>query len=119
METRFWSKVDKSSDCWVWTAATSADGYGLISRPGHSTGYLLSHRYSAMLHFGMFDSRLKVCHSCDNTRCVRPSHLFLGTHADNMRDMGRKGRSHFQKNPHAAAENGRRGRGSKHIREST
>jgi hypothetical protein len=72
----FWSKVDKSGDCWIWTAARRGLGYGNY-RAGNRT-------YTA--------SRLSFLHSCDNPPCVRPSHLFAGTHADNMRDCVAKGR---------------------------
>ena len=116
MTERFWSKVNITDTCWEWTAARHSDGYGIIARPGHGTGWLLAHRYSAMLHFGMFDRRLQVLHHCDNPPCVRPEHLFLGEHGVNMRDMVAKGRHIFQTNPEVAAARGRMGKGVPHKR---
>lgn len=87
---RFWSKVQKGDGCWIWTAAVNTYGYGMISiklRPR------LAHRYSYELVNGPIPPGLLACHTCDNHRCVRPDHIFLGSHADNSADMVRKGRS--------------------------
>lgn len=92
MEERFWAKVDKSSDpngCWIWTAWTSSEGYGVIGQPG-GLRKMYAHRYSAALHFGMFDQRLLVLHHCDNPPCVNPGHLYLGTKSDNGKDFHRR-----------------------------
>ena len=94
---RFWDKINKTDSCWIWSASTTR-GYGRLMIKKNVT--IAAHRYSAMLHFGMFDSRLLVLHKCDNPACVNPEHLFLGTEKDNMVDMVSKGRSFGQKKTH-------------------
>ncbi len=86
---RFWAKVDTSGECWLWTACTKRDGYGRI---WHRGKVAIAHRVAWELERGPIPEGLFVCHHCDNHRCVRPDHLFLGTQADNLQDMTAKGR---------------------------
>lgn len=82
----FWAKVQKTDSCWLWTAALNKDGYGVY---GRGEG---AHRYSYRLAFGEIPSGKLVCHRCDNPRCVRPEHLFVGTQKDNIQDALSKNR---------------------------
>jgi hypothetical protein len=89
---RFWRFVEKSEGdgCWLWTSCRVRSGYGAFGVNGKK---LAAHRVSYEMHFGPILDGLWVLHRCDNKHCVRPDHLFLGTHEDNMRDMASKGRA--------------------------
>lgn len=89
MVDRFWSKVDKSGDCWLWTASRSVKGYGRFSNEGRRHQ---ANRVAYEMAHGPIPDGMLVCHHCDNPPCVRPDHLFLGSHAENMLDMSTKGR---------------------------
>jgi hypothetical protein len=91
-DERFWAKVDRTGDCWVWLAGKGRGGYGRLSRAGLSPQYRLAHRHSWELAYGPIPDGLHVCHRCDNPPCVNPAHLFLGTDKDNLDDMRSKGR---------------------------
>lgn len=92
LEERFWKKVDKSAgpdECWPWMAARLPRGYGITSINRKNR---LSHRVAYALTHGDVPTGFFVCHSCDNPPCCNPSHLWVGTQMDNMKDMSRKSR---------------------------
>ena len=93
LEERFWEKVDiqKQENCWNWVASKYSKGYGIFVNNSHHIG---AHRMSWILSHGEIPEGMFVCHKCDNTSCVNPSHLFLGTNQDNMTDMVQKKRSY-------------------------
>jgi hypothetical protein len=85
----FMGYVRKESDCWIWTGSLDHDGYG---RFWLNSKTIQAHRVAYLLFCGEIDTGLWVLHSCDNPPCVKPDHLFLGTHQDNMDDKSMKGR---------------------------
>jgi DNA-binding CsgD family transcriptional regulator len=91
IDERFWSKVERHpTECWEWRGHRDRGGYGSFSIDGKER---IAHRVAWRETRGYIPDGLHVCHHCDNRGCVRPSHLFLGTRSDNMRDMVQKGRN--------------------------
>jgi hypothetical protein len=93
---KFWSKVDRSggaTSCWLWKKGRFDDGYGhyAICRNGRIKSYR-AHRYAYLIERGDIPSGALVCHRCDVPLCCNPSHLWLGSPAENIQDAQRKGR---------------------------
>ena len=113
LETRFWRSVERIPEhsCWEWVGARNQDGYGVISVGGRRSPQERAHRLSWRLHYGEIPAGMLVLHRCDNSSCVNPDHLFLGTQADNMRDKIQKGRARypFREMPGLASRAGRAG----------
>jgi len=86
---KFWSKVDRSGECWIWMGGLNPSGYGVFY---YQNTKILAHRFAFAEANGEIGGGLIVCHHCDVRPCVRPSHLFSGTHEDNRHDAIAKGR---------------------------
>nr|DAZ39094.1 MAG TPA: homing endonuclease [Caudoviricetes sp.] len=86
---RFWTKVDKSCDCWTWQAGTNSQGYGKMRLRGK---IVLAHRLAYALAYGECPAGLQTDHICHNTLCVNPAHLHLVTNQQNSENrVARKG----------------------------
>lgn len=94
---RFFSKINvypgqgPNGDCHEWTEACCWSGYGQFKRT-RSSKMVNASRMAWELTHGDIPEGMEICHHCDNRKCCRDEHLFLGTHAENMADMSRKDR---------------------------
>lgn len=87
----FWSRSVPvpETGCRVWTRSRLLDGYGSLRWQKKSAR---AHRVAWEITYGTVPPGLSVLHKCDNPSCCNPEHLFIGTQADNVRDMVAKGR---------------------------
>lgn len=97
MEERFWSKVNKTSECWLWTGSCNRDGYGGFRVEEKTIG---AHRVSWLLAGNTIPDGLVVRHKCLSKNCVNPEHLETGTKKENSDDRLRDGTHQFgERNP--------------------
>lgn len=95
---RFWSYVNRNGDgCWTWKGSCLKTGYGSFKLASYTMR--LAHRVAYAIAHGGLQAGAIVCHRCDNPSCVRPDHLFLGTHQVNSDDMVQKGRHYSRTRP--------------------
>lgn len=82
--------VPDENGCWPWPGTIESNGYG---RGNVDNKQQWAHRLSYAHHKGPIPAGFVVCHTCDVRHCVNPDHLFVGSIADNQRDMKLKGRA--------------------------
>jgi hypothetical protein len=102
LRIRFESKfaINDVSGCWVWHGTTKkpfmkypyANGVFTVA-----TKKITAHRFAYKLYIGEIEDGLHVLHKCNNSLCVNPEHLYVGTHTDNMRDMAISCRAYQRK----------------------
>jgi len=107
----FWDRVNRTATCWLWTGPLKEGRYGSFYFKGKGDR---AHRVSWIIAWGDIPKGICVLHKCDNTLCVNPEHLFLGTQLDNIKDRDNKGRC----NPGVSFQKGSKHKNAKLTEES-
>ena len=108
----FWARVERSQGCWIWRGAVGRSGYGNVNTGGRTVG---AHRFAYSETIGVIPTGMVIRHRCDTKLCVNPTHLEVGTQADNVRDAAERGqlprgdRHPLSANPLLAARGARHG----------
>jgi len=84
LEERFWEKVNRTGECWLWTGAKNDRGYGYFKAAGRNAK---AHRVSYQISKGAIPDGINIDHICHNTSCVRPDHLRLATQKQNLENL--------------------------------
>jgi hypothetical protein len=78
------------SGCWIYMGSLDDGGYGVIY-PKHGQAKK-AHRAMYEHLYGAIPDGMKACHRCDTPSCCNPSHIFIGTQAENVYDAAAKKR---------------------------
>src|SRR5579872_5202610 len=79
-------------ECVLWPFYVNPNGYGTVNNPRPNRKTIFVHRLAFYGKYGRWPPP-EGLHRCDNTLCFNPTHIFEGTHADNMKDKAEKGRA--------------------------
>lgn len=90
LSDRIAARSIERNGCCEWTGAVNRNGYGIMRWKGRGG---LVHRFRWEAANGPIPDDIHVLHSCDNRKCNKLEHLWIGRHSDNMADMREKGRS--------------------------
>lgn len=85
-------EICPQTGCWIWRRSVQRNGYGQIGAGGKYGGMKNTHRVAWEQFRGPIPQGMNVLHRCDRKICCNPDHLFVGSQADNMKDMDAKGR---------------------------
>jgi hypothetical protein len=90
-------RLEKTDACWNWDGPIDKDGYGQVqcSKYGRTLKTSRAHQMAYIVYKGQYNKNYMICHNCDNTRCCNPTHLYVGSAADNNRDMLSRNRQYY------------------------